>query len=112
MKTTNDLLRIPRIGARCKTLMGCGVFLLTPLADAQQNVLEEVIVTATKQEASLQDVPIAITAYDEEAIADGEIRDANDVAILTPSLTIAVNTQPYTAAFRIRGIGTSQSDAA
>ncbi|MEM6545081.1 MAG: TonB-dependent receptor, partial [Pseudomonadota bacterium] len=112
MKTTNDLLRIPRLGARCKTLMGCGVFLLTPLADAQQNVLEEVIVTATKQEASLQDVPIAITAYDEEAIADGEIRDANDVAILTPSLTIAVNTQPYTAAFRIRGIGTSQSDAA
>ncbi|MEO0439025.1 MAG: TonB-dependent receptor [Pseudomonadota bacterium] len=112
MNVKYDSLRIKRTQFPCYTMLGCCYFLLAQATSAQQNVLEEVIVTATKQEASLQDVPIAITAYDEEAIADGEIRDANDVAVQTPSLTIAVNTQPYTAAFRIRGIGTSQSDAA
>ena len=31
-------------------------------ADAQQ-VLEEIVVTATKREANLQDIPVAITAF-------------------------------------------------
>ena len=77
---------------------------------AQPSALEEVIVTATKRTQSLQDVPVSVTAFSDQVIQEAGINNAADLATLTPSLTITVNAQPGTAAFRIRGIGTSQSD--
>ncbi|MEM8659963.1 MAG: TonB-dependent receptor [Pseudomonadota bacterium] len=74
--------------------------------------LEKIIVTASKRPVNLQDVPITVTAFSDQVIQEAGINDATDLAILTPALTITVNTQPFTAAFRIRGIGTSQSDIA
>lgn len=84
----------------------------TPLAQAQPAALEEVIVTATKRSESLQDVPITVTAFSAEDIQEAGIHNANDLATLTPSLTISTNVNPSTAAFIVRGIGTSQSDIA
>ena len=94
-----------------------GITLASPFgisntAMAQTGALEEIIVTANKRSESLQNVPIAVTAFDAELIQAAGINNASDVAILTPSLTITVNTQPFTAAFRIRGVGTSQTDIA
>lgn len=85
---------------------------VTPGSIAQTGALEEIIVVATKRAQSLQDVPVAVTAFSEQVIQEAGIDNASDLAILTPSLSITVNTQPFTAAFRIRGIGTSQSDIA
>ncbi len=82
------------------------------LAQSQPTALEEVIVTATKRSESLQDVPITVTAFSAEDIQEAGIHNANDLATLTPSLTITTNVNPSTAAFIIRGIGTSQSDIA
>ena len=48
--------------------------------------INEVIVTARKREENLQDVPIAITAFGEEDIARKQIRELEDVALLTPGL--------------------------
>jgi iron complex outermembrane receptor protein len=79
---------------------------------AQSGGLEEIIVTASKRTESLQDVPMAVTAFSEQVIQEAGINNAVDLAVLTPSLTISTNTQPYTASFRIRGIGTSQNDIA
>jgi iron complex outermembrane receptor protein len=79
---------------------------------ANANALEEIIVTASKRSESLQDVPMAITAFNEQVIQEAGIHNAVDLAVLTPSLTIATNNQPFTASFRIRGIGTSQNDIA
>jgi iron complex outermembrane recepter protein len=80
--------------------------------NAQPAALEEVIVTATRRDESLQDVPIMVDAFSAEVIQEAGIQNANDIATLTPSLSISTNTTPFTAAFRIRGIGTSQSDIA
>lgn len=97
----------------------CGLlcaYLLTgaaPLAAAQSGTaLEEVVVTASKRSQSLQDVPISVTAFSDQTIQAAGISNASDLAVLTPALTITVNTQPFTAAFRIRGVGTSQTDIA
>jgi iron complex outermembrane receptor protein len=79
---------------------------------AQASALEEIIVTASKRTESLQDVPISVNAFSDQVIQDAGIHNASDLAILTPSLTITTNISPFTAAFRIRGIGTSQSDIA
>ncbi len=55
---------------------------------------------------------MSVSAFSEQVIRDANINNADDLAILSPTLTITTNTQPNTAAFRIRGIGTSQTDIA
>lgn len=85
---------------------------LPAYATAQTAALEEVIVTASKRTESLQDVPMSVSAFNEQTIQQANINNADDLAIIAPSLTITTNTQPNTAAFRIRGIGTSQTDIA
>ena len=60
------------------------------LTAAQQSalVLEEIIVTAQKRAQSLQDVPIAITAFTQEMLQNQNIRDVLDLQKAVPSLTI------------------------
>jgi len=51
--------------------------------------LEEVIVTAQKREQSLQNIPIAITAFDATAINTRRIADVKDLARFVPNMQIA-----------------------
>jgi iron complex outermembrane receptor protein len=50
--------------------------------------LEEVVVTAQKREQSLQDIPIAVTAFDESAIDAQGIFNVKDLAQFVPNMTI------------------------
>jgi iron complex outermembrane receptor protein len=75
-----------------------------------QAQLEEVVVTAEKRVASLQETPIAITAYDSENISAMRIDTVRDVGTLTPS--VQTPTYPTTSnnlAFFIRGLGNTDS---
>tara|TARA_R110002110_G_scaffold362241_1_gene572017 strand:- start:82026 stop:84323 length:2298 start_codon:yes stop_codon:yes gene_type:complete len=77
------------------------------LASAQ---LEEVIVTAQKRAESLQDIPIAINAYDAQAIENMGFTNAQDVGLASPSLQMP--SYPLSAnnlALFIRGIGNADS---
>ena len=76
---------------------------------AQTGALEEVIVTATKTAESLQDIAVTVTAFSEDTIQEANIRDAGDVAVLTPSLNINANISPFSTRITIRGIGTTGS---
>ena len=76
---------------------------------AQTPMLEEVIVTATKRAESLQDIAVTVTAFSADTIQEANIRDAGDVAVLTPSLNINTNISPFSARMTIRGIGTAGS---
>jgi len=79
---------------------------------AQEGMLEEVIVTATKRAESLQDIPVTVNAFSAETIQEAGIQNASDLAILTPALNINVNTSPFNARMTIRGVGTAQTDPA
>ena len=79
---------------------------------AHSAALEEVIVTATKTSASLQDVPVAVQAFSAEKIEEANINNANDVAMMTPSLTVTSNTTPFNTKLSVRGLGTPQNDPA
>ena len=79
---------------------------------AQTGALEEVIVTATKRAESLQDIPVAVNAFNSETIQEAGINNAGDLAIMTPALNINVNQSPFNARMTIRGIGTAQTDPA
>jgi iron complex outermembrane receptor protein len=54
-----------------------------------QPMLEEVLVTATKREAGLQDVPIALTVMGGEKISEQGIESLEDLAIFMPNVHIA-----------------------
>ena len=48
--------------------------------------LEEVIVTSERREASVQDVPIAVSAFGEELVEQLQIDDALDLIHVVPNL--------------------------
>ncbi|NJO12709.1 MAG: TonB-dependent receptor plug domain-containing protein [Gammaproteobacteria bacterium] len=58
-------------------------------ADTSREVLEEVTTVARKIEERLIEVPLAITNFSTEEIERAGIRDLNDVAAFTPSLTFS-----------------------
>lgn len=72
-------------------------------AFAEENYLEEVIVTAQRVEQSLQDVPIAVSAFTAEALAAQQIEGMSDLQLATPSLQFAA-ANGRGGAFSIRGI--------
>lgn len=63
----------------------------------------EIVVTAQKRSTSLQDTPIAITAFGAEAIARDQIDDFRDIAIRTPGLIFA-STDGFSQ-ITLRGVG-------
>jgi iron complex outermembrane recepter protein len=71
--------------------------------------LEEIIVTATRREASVQNVPISIQAFGKDQLAQGYIKTIDDIAALTPGLQFAVP-NGFSSAFTtisIRGLNTN-----
>ena len=74
--------------------------------------IEEVIVTATKRESNVQDIPMVVDVFTESQIEDLNIKSTEDLGYYVPSLTVAYNADPMNARMSIRGLGTSQSDAA
>jgi iron complex outermembrane receptor protein len=58
-------------------------------AAAQQLRIEEIIVTSRKQEESILDVPLAITAFSAAQIEAAGINDLGDIANFTPGLTFS-----------------------
>lgn len=73
--------------------------------------IEEIIVSAEKKESNLQDVPTVIDVLTAAQIEDMNITSAVDIDTALPSLIVNYNVDPFNASMRIRGIGTSQSDA-
>lgn len=64
-----------------------------------------IVVTAQRVEENLQDVPIAVTAFDAEQLRNSRANSIQDIAQLTPSFT-ATEVNPGEPNFSIRGIGT------
>ena len=81
-------------------------------ASVQAAVLEEVIVTSQKRSENLQDVPIAVNAFTADMIQEMGITNAQELAMLTPSMHTITIGNPMKTSIRVRGIGTAQSDPA
>ena len=59
--------------------LAIAVFTLTLISTTAQAQIEEVVVTAERRAESIQDVPIAITAFSEDGIEKMRIQDFNDL---------------------------------
>lgn len=76
---------------RKATLYGAvsGLALVTamPAVQAQQMVLEEIVVTARKRSETLQEVPLSVTAFTDASIESAGLESITDIAALTPNLS-------------------------
>ncbi len=68
-----------------------------------QATIEEVIVTAQRTEQSLQDVPISVSAFTNEVLAERQIEYASDIQLQVPGVAFTA-TQFGAGGFSIRGI--------
>lgn len=57
--------------------------------DAESNGgLRDIVVTAQRKSENLQDVPVAVTAFDSEAIATNRIQNVSDLGALAPNAVV------------------------
>jgi iron complex outermembrane recepter protein len=111
-------LRSFLIGA---TILGTGMIPAAAFAQdvapaAEEEVLEEdlgneIIVTASKRAVTLQDTPIAVSVTTAESIERSQVRDLLDIQTLVPSLRVGQLQSSANTNFIIRGFGNGANNA-
>ena len=90
-------------------LLAVPPLLLMPIAGWAQ--LEEVVITTRRRTESLQDVPISVQAITAEDIQRTGIKDLNDVAKISPSVTFDTGYNPTDTRVNIRGLSATRGRA-
>ncbi len=111
MTETNRIAARPGPQALSGAISAVLAVAATGAADAQEQQptvtgLEEIIVTATKRAASLQDVSESIAAFDSDAIAMRGLQKIDDVAKYIPGLSLAQR-EPGGTTIVFRGVASS-----
>ena len=95
------------------TLGFLAILMAAPVALAQDEmVLEEIIVTAQRREQSLQEVPVAVTAFTGEALELANITEAAQYLNLTPNVSYTEDGQVGSRGISIamRGVSNINTD--
>ncbi len=89
-----------------RSVLGCAVALafISP-AQALAAQLEEVVVTAQKREQGANDVGITINAFTGDQLKDFGVLTAEDIAMMTPGLTVNETAATGVPNYTIRGVG-------
>jgi iron complex outermembrane recepter protein len=82
-----------------------------PQADDASIESEEIIVTASKREQTLQDTPISVAVATRQQIEQSQIRDLIDLQTLVPSLKVGQLQSSANTNFIIRGFGNGANNA-
>lgn len=80
-----------------------------PSAAQEQRALEEIVVTARRRAESFQDVPVTITAFDQDTIRSAGIERPRDFVALTPNVTLVETQNQGTSFLTIRGISQARN---
>ncbi|QYU70180.1 TonB-dependent receptor [Leptolyngbya sp. 15MV] len=108
-------------GHRALLLAGAAAFAIPSAVQAQDvdaapqaeraNTGNEIIVTATKREQTLQEIPVAVSVTTAETIERNQVRDLRDLQTLVPSLKVAQLQSSANTNFLIRGFGNGANNA-
>ena len=71
------------------------------------DVLQEIIVTATRHEESIQKVPISVQAFSQEQMDAQGVKQLDDLVRLTPGLSLTRNSATGASQIAIRGISSA-----
>ncbi len=78
-----------------------------PVEDQSADLGNEIIITATKREQTLQSAPVAVSVTTAETIQRAQIRDITDLQSVVPSLRVSQSQSQFATSYSIRGFGTS-----
>ena len=106
MKDTNTSLH--NFG-RLAAVLFAGTLIFALPAHAQ--VLEEIIVTASKRPQTLQEIPVAVSVITANDLKQTQILDIKDLQFLIPSLRVDTLQSSGNTNFRIRGFGNGANNA-
>jgi outer membrane receptor protein involved in Fe transport len=84
---------------------------LAPEATEEKFAENDIIVTATKREQTLQEIPVAVTVTSAEDIQKAQVRDLNDLQTLAPTLRVTQLQSSANTNFIIRGFGNGANNA-
>ena len=98
--------------SRTRLLAAASVFVLSVArAEAQEaTAVEEIVVTAQKQQQQAIDVPIALTAYGSRRLEELGVQDFADLSLFTPGFEVQEQS-PNSAGFVMRGITSDSTEA-
>jgi iron complex outermembrane recepter protein len=106
MSNTSKLGWILLSGA---SLAAMGAF--SPALAQDNEVSDEIVVTATGRSAAIQDVPLAVTAIGGEQLQNSGVQDLRDVTQVAPSFSMGTGQSNSSGTIaRIRGIGTGSDN--
>jgi len=98
----------PSVSSHRRTILAMAVLTASVVAtDASyaQKQLEEVVVTAQKREEGANDVGITINAFSGDQLRDFGVTTAEDIAQVTPGLTVNETAATGVPLYTIRGVG-------
>ena len=98
-------------------LVALSLGLSSPFAFAQEEAqetekegLETIVITAQKRAQNLQEVPVSVTAFTGDEMAESAIKDLYDLRTNVPGLSAFQSQSATNSSFSIRGIGTSSQN--
>ncbi|MCH8158907.1 MAG: TonB-dependent receptor [Proteobacteria bacterium] len=94
---------------RLAAVLFAGTLIFALPAHAQ--VLEEIIVTASKRPQTLQEIPVAVSVITANDLKQTQILDIKDLQFLIPSLRVDTLQSSGNTNFRIRGFGNGANNA-
>ena len=108
MNLGNHLLKVAMLSSISIASLSVGsvAFAQDSAPQASDEVDENVIiVTATKREQTLQEIPVAVTVTSAETIERAQVRDLIDLQTVAPTLRVSQNQTSGNTTFIIRGFG-------
>ncbi|MBA4051581.1 MAG: TonB-dependent receptor, partial [Erythrobacter sp.] len=102
-------------GAACALAMPSMAFAQDADTEAEAEAAEpevgnEIIVTASKREQTLQETPISVSVTSGETLEQAQIRDILDLQTVTPSLRVSQLQSASATTFIIRGFGNGDNN--
>ncbi len=90
---------------RKSILLGTSMLVAAAIAAPAMAQQDEIVITATKREQTLQDVPIAVSVVSSDTIEKASIQDIGDLQSIVPSLRVTQLQSSTNTNFVIRGFG-------
>ncbi|MCP4299877.1 MAG: TonB-dependent receptor, partial [Gammaproteobacteria bacterium] len=97
----------------CRSLFGLvAAALVTPVvAQEPEAFIEEIVVTSTKRQSTLQEIPVAVSVVQADVLKQSQILDIKDLQSLVPSLRVTQLQSSGNTNFLIRGFGNGANNA-
>lgn len=107
MKIAKQAARVALLSTISIASLGVGSMAYAQDAATDEAAVDEdvIVVTATKREQTLEEVPVAVSVTSSAEIERAQVRDLNDLQTLVPSLRVSQLQSSANTNFIIRGFG-------